>query len=103
MLSEWEAAERAIALEYFIALLDELKRVRCYNVCMGIAMGLQSPHVERFGLSLCLWISFSDREREIWRYMVVWKYLPIASELESERVAISIFHSIPSDLKGRGL
>ena len=47
VLSEWEAKERAKMVEFFVLLLEKLVERRCFLVCMGVAMGLQSSHVDR--------------------------------------------------------
>jgi hypothetical protein len=48
VLAEWEPADRAKRLEFFISLLESLMAMRCYSVCMGVVMGLCSAHIERF-------------------------------------------------------
>ena len=49
ILSEWDAIDRARNVEFFILLLEELSKCRCFHACFGVVMGLMSPHLERYG------------------------------------------------------
>ena len=47
ILSEWEVVDRVTRVEFFISLLASLVSLRNYSVCLGVVMGLSSPHIER--------------------------------------------------------
>jgi hypothetical protein len=80
VLSRWNAEDRAGILQYLISLAERLEAKQCFPACMGITMGLSSPHIERSVFdSLNTLIEWHSRLKETWSYVHEDKVMKLAS------------------------
>ncbi len=58
-LCSWDAGERAKCVSFVVSLLGMCREMKNYHVCLGLMMGLLSPHVQRYYLMLSHALSLS--------------------------------------------